>query len=279
MHLRHIVAATDESDAGRQGVRTALALSSRTGARVTVMRTVATRAAAFAGIPMGDLVANDTAQANLERLQRWIEADLAVADPKPQVSFALTYGVPGIEIGHFAERERADLLVLGRKQRSLLARLVVGDTADAVSRRSMLPCFFVSGTGALPQDVLVAVDTSERAMTVLAAADAFARQAGAVIHVVTVEPRHEQEPDTTIAAPPDGRTARLAGRVRAAVGQELEVRRGDPVTQILATVSERHPDVLVIGCHRGGPPGIIDAGSVSRRVAHAAPCAILTVPL
>jgi len=81
------------------------------------------------------------------------------------------------------------------------------------------------------------------------------------------------------AALPDGRTARLAGRVRAAVGRELEVRRGDPVTQILAAVGERRPDVLVIGCHRGGPPGIIDAGSVSRRLAHTAPCAILTVPL
>lgn len=104
MNLRHIVAATDESDAGRQGVRTALALSDRTGARVTVMRTVAARAAAFAGIPLGDLAVDDAAEANLERLQRWIEADLAAAGPKTQVSFALTYGVPGIEIGHFAER-------------------------------------------------------------------------------------------------------------------------------------------------------------------------------
>lgn len=279
MNLRHIVAATDESDAGRQGVRTALALSDRTGARVTVMRTVAARAAAFAGIPLGDLAVDDAAEANLERLQRWIEADLAAAGPKTQVSFALTYGVPGIEIGHFAERERADLLVLGRKQRSLMARLVVGDTADAVSRRSMLPCLFVSGAGALPQDVLVAVDTSDRAVAVLAAANGFARQVGAAIHVVTVEPRYEEEPDHLAAALPDGRTARLAGRVRAAVGRELEVRRGDPVTQILAAVGERRPDVLVIGCHRGGPPGIIDAGSVSRRLAHTAPCAILTVPL
>lgn len=279
MQLRHIVAATDESDAGRQGVRTALALSDRTGARVTVMRTVAARAAAFAGIPLGELAVDDAAEASLEQLRRWIEADLAAAGPKAQVSFALTYGVPGIEIGHFAERERADLLVLGRTQRSLMARLVVGDTADAVSRRSMLPCLFVSGAGVLPGKVLVAVDASDRAVAVLATADAFARQVGADLHVVTVELRHEHEPDHLAAALPDGRTARLAGRVRAAVDRELEVRRGDPVTQILAAVSERRPDVLVIGCHRGGPPGIIDAGSVSRRLAHTAPCAVLTVPL
>jgi nucleotide-binding universal stress UspA family protein len=57
------------------------------------------------------------------------------------------------------------------------------------------------------------------------------------------------------------------------------VRRGDPAEQILAAVEERIPDVLVIGCHRGGPPGILEAGSTARRLAHTAPCAVLTIPL
>jgi nucleotide-binding universal stress UspA family protein len=35
----------------------------------------------------------------------------------------------------------------------------------------------------------------------------------------------------------------------------------------------------VIGCHRGGPPGILEAGSTARRLAHTAPCAVLTIPL
>ena len=37
MHLSNIVAATDESDAGRQAVWTALELASKTGACVSVM--------------------------------------------------------------------------------------------------------------------------------------------------------------------------------------------------------------------------------------------------
>jgi len=41
-------------------------------------------------------------------------------------------GVPAIEICRLAERRQADLLVLGRKQRSQLGRLLLGDTADAV---------------------------------------------------------------------------------------------------------------------------------------------------
>ena len=73
--------------------------------------------------------------------------------------------------------------------------------------------------------------------------------------------------------------ARRSGKLRCDVIQLRLQLCGFCVTQILAAVSERRPDVLVIGCHRGGPPGIIDAGSVSRRLAHTAPCAVLTVPL
>jgi nucleotide-binding universal stress UspA family protein len=35
----------------------------------------------------------------------------------------------------------------------------------------------------------------------------------------------------------------------------------------------------VIGYHRGGLPGIIEAGSTARHVVHTAPCAVLTIPL
>jgi nucleotide-binding universal stress UspA family protein len=276
MKLRHIVAATDASDAGRQGVRAALALSAQTGARVTIMRTVPVRAAVLAGVPSVESTVDEAAESSIERLQRWVEADLAGLESR--VSFAVTGGLPGVEIGRFAEREWADLLVLGRKPRSLMARLVVGDTADAVARRCTLPCLFVVGAAALPRRVLVAIDGSDRAMAVLAEGESFARQVGAELHVVTVEPRHSQGPADLAADFPDLRSVGLSARVRAAVGRELEIRRGDPVAQILAAVSERRPDVLVIGCHRGGPPDIIDAGSTARRLAHTAPCAILTVP-
>jgi nucleotide-binding universal stress UspA family protein len=275
MKLRHIVAATDESDAGRQGVRAALALSAQTGARVTIMRTVPVRAAVLAGIPSVESTVDEAAESSVERLQRWLETDLAGLESR--VSFAVTGGVPGVEIGRFAEREWADLLVLGRKPRSLIARLVVGDTADAVARRCRLPCLFVVGAAALPRKVLVAIDGSDRAMAVLAEGESFARQVGADLHVVTVEPRHSQEP-AYAADIHDARSVRLSALVRAAVGRELEIRRGDPVVQILAAVTERRSDVLVIGCHRGGPADIIEAGSTARRLAHTAPCAILTIP-
>jgi nucleotide-binding universal stress UspA family protein len=279
MDIKHIVAATDESEAGRQAVRAAVALAVGTRARVTVMRAVPATAAVLAGIASVEPASDDTADNSVDRLQEWVEADLPAIEHAPRISYAVTYGLPGVEIGHFAERHGADLLVLGRKSRSLMARLVVGDTADAVARRSQLPCLFVPGEGALPRKILAAVDGTDRGKAVLLTAVDFARQTGADLQVVTVEPTRANEPPHLAAVAPAGRSISLAEQARATVQRELQVRQGRPVEEILAAVDQHRPDVLVIGCHRGGPPGIIDAGSTARRLAHTAPCAILTVPL
>jgi nucleotide-binding universal stress UspA family protein len=126
---------------------------------------------------------------------------------------------------------------------------------------------------------VVAVDGSERGMRVLSAADGFARQVGADLRVLTVEPLHADEPAHLALATPVARSTRLQSQVRDTLGQEIEVRRGDAAAQILAAVEERIPDVLVLGCHRGGPAGVIEAGSTARQVIHTAPCAVLTIPL
>jgi nucleotide-binding universal stress UspA family protein len=265
MLIRHIVAATDESDAGRQAVRTALELAARTGARVTALRVLP-----FEGTGSGPA---------LERLQQWVESDLPPLDPLPPISYAVAYGMPGVEIARFAEQAHADLLVLGRKPRSQRTRLLLGDTADAVGRRSRLPCLFVPPQGGRPERVMVAVDGSERGMVVLQAADGFARQLGAELQALTVERVHLGEPAHLAQATPAARSTRAQSRARGSFGRAVEVRRGDPAEEILAAVDERPPDVLVLGCHRGGPAGVIEAGSTARRVSHTAPCAVLTIPL
>src|SRR3954468_17726335 len=199
MQLSNIVAATDESDAGRQAVRTALELASKTGACVSVMH----------AMPFDD---NGFAPA-LEQLERWAQSDLPPLDPMPRVTFSLANGLPGIEIGRFAEEVRADLVVVGRKPRTRMARLLVGDTADAVARRSRLPCLFVPPRDAPTRRVLVAVDGSERGMTVLKAADGFARQIGAELGVLTVERVHVGEPAHLAMATPATRSTRIQSRV------------------------------------------------------------------
>ena len=290
MLLRHILVATDESDAGRQAVRTATALASRASARVTILRVVAVEAAPrFAGVARGaGMVAGSMGAdeyAEVDRLRRWLGADLLSGGDTGQVELGVAYGIPGIEICHFSEDHRADLIVLGRKRHSQMVRLLLGDTADAVARRSRYPCLFAPPESRDPRKVLVALDGSDRGMSVLNQACDFARYTGAVLQVVTVERQLADELVPAAPSIPVARSSRLQERVREVLTREgfpdtpLAIRRGDTAEQILQVARESGSGVLVIGYHRGGPPGVLEAGSTARRLAHAAPCAVLTIPL
>ena len=290
MNLQQIVVATDESDAGRQAVRTGVDVATRAAAHLTVMRTIPIPAVpVFVGVRGGsDTINGGTEAVELERLERWLEADVLPPDDRSGVDTAVAYGVPGVEICRFAESRQADLLVLGRKPRSQMVRLLLGDTADAVARRSRLPCLFVPpGTGPIRR-LVVALDGSERGLTVLQAACSFARAVKATVSVVTVEQQHANEPAELASALPVERSARLQSQVRmylnracldAAAKPTVDVRRGPIVEQVLAAVEDAAADALVIGYHRGGPPGVLEGGSTARHLAHTAPCAVLTVPL
>jgi nucleotide-binding universal stress UspA family protein len=122
--------------------------------------------------------------------------------------------------------------------------------------------------------MLVAVDGSEHGMVVLTEACSFAKAVGATLRVLTVKAGHAEPPSASTAA----RNGRLDSQVQAVLSRQgmaaavpsVEVRRGGIVQQILATVDASSPDVLVIGYHRGGPPGVVEAGSTARHLAQAA---------
>jgi nucleotide-binding universal stress UspA family protein len=289
MNLHHILAAADESEAGHQAVRSAIDLAGRARASVTVMRAVPVGAMAVAA---GATEASDFAGVGIERpsiqdLHQWIRTELRTQREPPHVEVGIAAGVPAIEICRLAERRQADLMVLGRKQRSRLGRLLLGDTADGVARRSTIPCLFVPPNSGPFRQVLVALDGSERGMLVLRGALGFALGAGASLRMMTVEAGPPDEQNELGFTRPVARSARLESELQALLARQpvpgaipaVQVRRGEIVEQILDTVKATGADVLVIGYHRGGLPGIIEAGSTARRVVHTAPCAVLTIPL
>lgn len=271
MGLAHIVLAVDESQTSREAARTALAWAARTGARLTVFTVLgvgAERATAATGpVPDGGLEA--------ERVQRWLQAELERAPGTPPLRVTTATGLPGIEIPRFAETERADLLILGRKHRSEAARRLVGDTADAVARRSRVACLFVPRATAVPDRILVAFDGTARGHVVIQGARAIGTTLGAAIDVLIVAPLPEP------AAEPRGGPNRATefGPWAEAGVSAVRVRRGRIVEAILQDVEESEAVVLAIGYHRGGPPGVIEGASVARQLAHRAPCAVLTIPL
>jgi len=285
MTLQCILVAVDESDAGRWAARAAFGFAAGTSAGVIVLRTVAgAPQPARAGVG-GSGIGGDPPTAHqleVERLGSWLGPELAQAEPGLQVTLAIAYGVPSIEICRHAEEVRADLVVLGRKHRSAKTRLLIGDTADAVARRSRIPCLFVPPGSPPMRQILAALDGTDRGLAVMTTGQRLAAATGAGLGTVTVEPAVSGETDA--AAPVLARTARLQGLVRETLGRShptarLAVRRGETVEQVLAAIDEADADTLAVGYHRGGPAGIIEGSSTGRRLLHAAPGAVLTIPL
>ena len=159
-----------------------------------------------------------------------------------------------------------------------MTRMLLGDTADAVARRSRVPCLFVPLEAQPIRRVLVALDGTERGLRVLDSGSRFAASIGAEARAMTVEPAPAGEPRRLARALPLARSVHLQTQVRRR-GLLLDIRRGAIVPQVLAAVEDSHADALVVGYHRGGPAGVIEAGSTARQLAHAARCAVLTIPL
>lgn len=283
MVLRRIIVATDDSSEGQAALLAAARLSQRCRSRVTALTVLETGHDEAA-----------MAQA-MQGLTARIAAAMHSFPNGPKIEAEIALGLPGIEIGRYAEIHSADLVVLGRKHRNELQRRLLGDTADAVARRSRAPCLFVTAGVLEFERVLVALDGSERGLSVLLAAMDFARFTGAKLRAVCVEPAYENEEGVPRLL--TGRSARLVEAVdglisSSAVGRSVwdrgdripaqppvVIHRGPIVAEILREIQQSHADLLFVGFHRGGPAGIVDAGSVSRRLTHEAPCGVVTIPL
>jgi nucleotide-binding universal stress UspA family protein len=278
VELRTIVAAMDDSEIGRRAAAAAADLAARVGARLTILTVLP---------PSGPAGATP----------EWLLREVRRLEPRIKARPDVVVGLPGVEIPRYAEEQAADLIVMGRSHRTPAERMLVGDIADAVARRSSVPCLFVPQAVPTVTRILAAVDGTERGFGVLIAAVDFAEALKGRLRVLTVEPERLDDEAAGVAHLPDGRSARLSQAVdRLRVEQPLPwaswesapgadratalvVRRGNAATEILAEVATANPDVLVFGYRRGGPPGMLEGRSVGRRVAHACPCATLTIPL
>lgn len=277
MELRHVVAATDQSEAGHHAVSVAARLAEHAGARLTVLTV---RPALQAGTTPAATASDSERQTLLQDLSRGLEADLRRQAPGLAPAFTVLSGVPGIEIPRYAEEHAGDLLVLGRKQRTQRQRMFLGDTADAVARRSQVPCLFVGADCEEVGPMLVCLDSTERSIRVFQAARDFAHSTGSQIRAVTVEPVWLNEPDELAATLPASRTLRLNRTLdRGLSTTDLKIRRGNVLSELLAEAADTGAKLLAFGYHRGGPPGIVEGGSVARGLLHSALCTVLTVPL
>jgi nucleotide-binding universal stress UspA family protein len=273
MSYQFIIAAVDETGAGRHVAAVALDLARRAHARLGLLTSIPTAASAPARSTAARTVLTGIQQSLVRESGAEVDATCCVVR-----------GVPGIEVPRHAEDHGADLIVVGHTPRSQSVRLLVGDTADSVTRRSRVPCLLIPPGQDLDGPVVVALDGGRHSAAVLEAGCQLSLTTGQPVRMVTVESGHPDEPSPGASAIPLARSIRLEDEVaevsgRLGVTTSLEVRRGDIVEEILAACEAHEARVLVVGFHRGGPAGVMDGGSIGRRLVHGTSGAVLTVPI
>lgn len=191
-------------------------------------------------------------------------------------------GLPGIEIVRHAETWGADLVVLGRHNRSAEGPFTLGATSDTVIRRHGGLALFAPPETSFLKRALIALDGSLRGLGVLAPATALLDVARARTSVICVAPSLGPEigDPSTWREPRFERVRRLVQPLHLTSGPcDLLLRYGDPVQEILQAIRSNRADLLVLGVRRGGAAGDLGSGHIGRDLLQTAPCAVLTVPI
>jgi nucleotide-binding universal stress UspA family protein len=256
--FNRFLAGSDGAEAGEHAVELARTLAARIGARLEVL------SVETAGLP--ELAATGS------RLHR--------TGPASDVHWIS--GIPGFEIVHWAERAGAELVVLGREERCPQNPLPLGRTADTVVRRRDGACLLVPPAVRTLDRMVLALDGTRRGLGILEPAAALAAALKSECLAVHVCPRDpvsiSLESCWTDPAVERAREA-LAAFPELGNGSCLQVRRGVPVSEILAFLDQNRADLLVLGVRRGGPRGEMGSGHVGQDLLRTAPTAILTVPI
>jgi nucleotide-binding universal stress UspA family protein len=203
---------------------------------------------------------------------------------------------PAVDAVLEAAAERpTDLIVVGTRGTGLAAAQALGSTALHLLRRATTPVLVVpdpaeDGGSVEVRRLLVGVDGSPESLGALRWAARLAARTGAVCDVVAaiedapVFPLGPAGIATAVGEEdaPERVTAfveRTCVPLRAlGVPYQVTVKRGRAVPTLLATIRDRHADLVVVGASGAGAPGDPLAGSVSRRIAHEARRPVVVVP-
>ena len=285
-----IVIGFDGSDCGEDALALGLVLCRASGASPVVAVVYPEQYPIGVGRVDAEWVAylEERAEELLQRARR-VLGDGVAADYRTVSAASESRG-----LHELAEREQAEVVVIGSTHRGPLGRTYPGSTGDRLLQGSAWPVA-VAPRGlredpppALRTIAVAFLDTPE-AHEALDFAAALAQRSGARLRLLSVLPSRAE-----VFAPVVGRDAEaafasrarevfqaaldhaltgLGGRVEA-TGELLE---GD-VVDALATLDRRDADLLVCGSRGYGPIRRVLLGGVSSRLLRRAACPLLVVP-
>lgn len=165
-----------------------------------------------------------------------------------------------------AEKEDADLLVVGLRTHSYLAALVTGSTTEWLLHHPPAP-LVVAATADQVESVVVCVDGSGHADTAL---ETFASLPLAAATSVTVLAVDDGRSDPAAAV--DTARESLSGRVK---DVHTAVEKGRPTHHILGHLEDHRPQLVVLGTRGLTGWQRLRLGSTATAVVRAAPCTSL----
>jgi nucleotide-binding universal stress UspA family protein len=296
--LRSILCPVDFSDQSQQALRWAVALAARHQSRLVVLTAVDPLLAQAARARFSlDLAEAETAPA----LREFVKAvSPAHASWAAKSSIDVRVGSAHEEILDAADRERADLIVMGTQGLGGFRKLLLGSTTERVLRRTHTPLLAVPLVDGQPvvlledreprfnmETILMATDFSEASAEAVRWAADVAREIAVPLlltHVVTPADAPPQwrsylgDADDERAALARIRLEGLSAQLSGSPASDTMVAVGWPADAIASIAQERRSGLIVLGL--SGHHGTLAPrpGSIAYRVLCLARVPVLVVP-
>jgi len=271
--FERIMLATDGSEYCVDAERVALEMVEKCGGTLLITSIVITNPAAESVAPDVIQSAEEETHALLQRIhgeavKRGIAAETVVGrgpDPLDEIVAA-------------AERERADVIVMGRRgKRGLMQRMIGDATSRAVGKAKCSVMVVMEGAAMWRKRILLATDGSRFSDAAAVAATKIAELCRLPVTVVsTIRDSFNEER----AALADESASRVCEHLKSRnIEADKVVLRGDPDKLILETAQAREADLIVMGTHgRTGWERVV-VGSVTESVIGSSKIPVLAVKL
>ncbi len=286
-NIQNILVPYDLSEISRQALQRGIVLSLKKGATLWVLYVMepSSHQEIFKHIPAKDLKA---------RLQQKIQTEIRdfiskEDQTKIKTKVLIQIGKPAIEILKTAEKEKADLIVLGTHGRSGVKHFLLGSVTERVVQRSNVPVLIHrGGIQSLPKKILIPIDFSESSQEALETAVQWAADLKAEIYLLHTIDLVDLYSYNVLSIPVD---APALGKVlkkeaheklglwanKISTPHHLEVSIGNPVSEIQESIRKHSIDLVILATHgRTGLKHFL-MGSVAEKVVHSASCSVLTV--
>lgn len=275
-----VLVSTDFSAGARDALEMAVWVARHFQAQVVLLHVVPGKSERYSSAV--DMLRMDVDR-ELQEAASWIR-DEGVEQVETRVAF----GVPFVQINHHAVETDANLIFLGGRDKSLDGPGGMGTTAAEVRRTASKPVWIVTrGTKPPVKSILCPVDFSAAAERALRNAIHLARGFAAKLTMLAVSPCSRSTPgleEATARAKQQGVTPEAVLLDKFAqrfdlynLEAEKVIRQGRPYDEILKLVDEAKTDLLVMGSMGRKGLARMLMGGVTRKVARAMPCSMVTV--